>query len=257
MRVVEVQHVTKYYGARSNRFAALNNLSFKIDAGEFVGIMGPSGAGKSTLLNIMATIDQPSAGQVLIGNQDLTHMSDQELSNFRREKLGFIFQDFNLLPDMTVQENIALPLTLERHLASDLIPRVQAAADILGLGDLLHRYPAELSVGQRQRVASARAIITQPELIFADEPTGSLDSLAATELLRYLSKLNMEQDVTIMMVTHDAFTASYCNRIIFIKDGTYFAEVTRRGSRQEFFDRIIDMEATISGGHQHVSADRP
>ncbi|KRM72464.1 ABC transporter ATPase [Lacticaseibacillus brantae DSM 23927] len=253
---MEVQHITKYYGSRSNRFAALNNLSFKIDAGEFVGIMGPSGAGKSTLLNIMATIDQPSAGKVLIGNQNLGQMTDAELANFRREKLGFIFQDFNLLPDMTVQENIALPLTLGKTVAPDLLDRVKIAAEILGLSNVLTRYPEALSVGQRQRVASARAIITRPELIFADEPTGSLDSLAATDLLRYLTKLNLEEDVTIMMVTHDAFTASYCNRIIFIKDGTYFAEVTRRGSRQEFFDRIIDMEATISGGHQHVPADR-
>lgn len=252
MRIVDVSHVTKMYGHRQNRVQALNDLSFKIDEGEFVGIMGPSGAGKSTLLNIMATIDQPTSGKVVVGGQDVTAMSDAELANFRREELGFIFQDFNLLDNLTVKENIALPLTLTPKLPADFDQRILQVSEILGLNDLLNRYPSELSIGQRQRVASARAMITKPKLIFADEPTGSLDSAAATELLRYLTEINLQEDITIMMVTHDAFTASYCNRIVFIKDGAYFAEVTKHGSRQQFFNSIIDMEATISGGHTHV-----
>ncbi|WP_125581876.1 ABC transporter ATP-binding protein [Lacticaseibacillus suibinensis] len=248
MRVVDVAHLTKIYGHRLNRVTALNDLSFHIDAGEFVGIMGPSGAGKSTLLNTIATIDTPTSGEVIVAGQSLSQFSESESARYRREQLGFIFQEFNLIPDLTVADNITLPLTFVPPVPDDLDARLARFAHLLGLESMLTRYPEQLSLGQRQRVAAARAMISNPALILADEPTGSLDSMAATELLQYLTKLNLEEDVTIMMVTHDAFTASFCNRIIFIRDGSYFAEVTRRGPRQQFFDSIIDMEATINGG---------
>ncbi|WP_179395134.1 ABC transporter ATP-binding protein [Lacticaseibacillus absianus] len=248
MRVVKVDHLTKIYGHRFNRVAALNDLNFQVDAGEFVGIMGPSGAGKSTLLNMIATLDTPTLGDVWVAGQALSTLTDSEAAQYRREQLGFIFQTFNLLPDLTVADNITLPLTFVPPRPTDMAARLAHVAEVLGLSSLLTRYPDQLSLGQRQRVTAARAMITRPSLILADEPTGSLDSMAATELLQYLTKLNLAEDVTIMMVTHDAFTASFCNRIIFIRDGAYFAEVTRHGTRQEFFDRIIDMEATINGG---------
>lgn len=256
MRIVTVSHLTKIYGHRFNRVAALNDLSFQVDAGEFVGIMGPSGAGKSTLLNILATIDRPTTGDVWVNGQELNHLGENAVAAFRRESLGFIFQEFNLINDLTVADNITLPLTFVPPRPKDLEDRLAEVAELLQLTPLLTRYPEQLSLGQRQRVAAARALIGKPGLILADEPTGSLDSLAATELLQYLNKVNLETDATILMVTHDAFTASFCNRIVFIKDGAYFAEVTRRGSRQAFFDNIIDMEATISGGGRHGGAHR-
>ncbi|WP_461226369.1 ABC transporter ATP-binding protein [Lacticaseibacillus suihuaensis] len=254
MRVVRVEHLSKIYGHRFNRVAALNDLSFGIDAGEFVGIMGPSGAGKSTLLNLLATIDTPTSGSVWVAGTELATMSESAMAAYRREQLGFIFQEFNLLPDLTVADNITLPQTFVPPRPKDLDARLAHIADTLGLTRLLGRYPDQLSAGQRQRVTAARAVLGKPSLILADEPTGSLDSMAATELLQYLTKLNLEEDVTILMVTHDAFTASFCNRIIFIRDGAYFAEVTRRGSRQQFFNSIIDMEATINGGGRHRAA---
>ncbi|WP_125702847.1 ABC transporter ATP-binding protein [Lacticaseibacillus daqingensis] len=254
MRLVQVEHLSKIYGHRLNRVAALNDLSFHVDAGEFVGIMGPSGAGKSTLLNLIATLDTPTMGDVWVAGESLSHLSEAAAARYRRETLGFIFQTFNLLPDLTVADNITLPLTFVPPRPKDLAARLQSVATLLGLNNLLTRYPDQLSLGQRQRVTAARAVITQPKLILADEPTGSLDSMAATELLQYLTKLNLEADVTLMMVTHDAFTASFCNRIIFIRDGAYFAEVTRHGSRQAFFNSIIDMEATINGGGRRRGA---
>lgn len=251
MQRVSVDHLTKVYGHRFNRVKALSDLSFHVEAGEFVGIMGPSGAGKSTLLNILATLDVPTAGAVYIDKVDVTKLSAGESAKFRRERLGFIVQDFDLLDDLSVAANIRLPLTFVPPLPPDLDQRLAEVSQLLGLEPLLTRFPPQLSLGQRQRVAAARAIIAKPQLVLADEPTGSLDSMAATELLQYLAKINLEADTTIMMVTHDAFTASFCNRIIFIRDGAYFAEVTRHGSRQEFFNRIIDMEATINGGGRH------
>ncbi|MCX2455449.1 ABC transporter ATP-binding protein [Lacticaseibacillus nasuensis] len=252
MRMVSVNHLTKIYGHRFNRVAALTDLSFAVDAGEFVGIMGPSGAGKSTLLNILATIDQPTTGTVTVNGTAIGALSDSATAKFRREQLGFIFQDFNLIGDLTVADNITTPLTLVPPVPANLAPRLPAVAKLLHLTALLQRYPAELSRGQQQRVAAARALIAEPSLILADEPTGSLDSLAASELLGYLAQINLQEDRTILMVTHDAYTASYCNRIIFIKDGTFFAEVTRNGSQARFHQQIIDMAATLSGGIAHA-----
>ncbi|KAF1301300.1 MULTISPECIES: ABC transporter ATP-binding protein [Enterococcus] len=246
--IIDVKHLSKTYGNRFNQTKVLDNLSFTVDKGEFVGIMGPSGAGKTTLMNILSSIALPTFGTVHIAGQDVTKMSETELSDFRRKKIGFIFQEFNLLETLNVRDNILLPLAIDRLPLTEMEQRVAHVTELLGIQMLLKRYPEELSVGQRQRVAAARALATHPEVIFADEPTGALDSKSAGELLNYLSEINLKEDATILMVTHDPYTASYCNRILFIKDGVFFAEVVRRGSRKEFFDKVIDMQATIGGG---------
>ena len=250
-KMIDVKHLTKTYGTRFNQTKVLDNLSFSVDQGEFVGIMGPSGAGKTTLMNILSSILRPSLGSVAIGAQEITRLSENELSDFRRKEIGFIFQDFNLLDTLTAKDNIILPLAIDRSV-NEVDRRLAHLANLLGIAHLLDRYPEELSVGQKQRVAAARAIISRPSVLFADEPTGSLDSKAATELLRYLAEINLQEDMTILMVTHDPFTASYCNRILFIRDGVFFAEVVKKGSRKEFFEKIIDMQATIGGGDRHA-----
>ncbi len=249
--IVEVKHLSKIYGKKSNPTKVLEDISFKVDQGEFVGIMGPSGAGKTTLLNMLATIDQPTLGTITIGNQEITRMKEKALSDFRRKQLGFIFQDFNLMNSLNVKDNILLPLALDRVPVKEMEERLHHVTKILGIDNRLMSYPVDLSVGQKQRVAAARAIITNPQLILADEPTGSLDSKSATELLHYLTRLNEVEKATIMMVTHDAFTASYCHRILFIKDGAIFSEIVRQGSRKEFFQKVIDMQAALGGGVSH------
>lgn len=248
MPILQATQLTKIYGHHLSMTKALNNVTLSVAAGDFLGIMGPSGAGKSTLLNLMATIDTPTSGQVTIDGQDLSHLKGKALADFRRNQLGFIFQDFNLLTALSVRENIQLPLALNRMPAAKIQSALQQVTTILGLSDFLDYYPEELSVGQRQRVASARALIVQPKILFADEPTGSLDSRAATELLQYLQTLNQKEKTTVIMVTHDAFTASFCKRILFIRDGAIFSEIVRLGERQAFFDQIMDMQATIGGG---------
>lgn len=247
-KIIEVKHLSKTYGNRFNQTKVLDNLSFSVDEGEFVGIMGPSGAGKTTLMNILASIALPTFGTVKVDGQDLTALKEDQLSDFRRKDLGFIFQEFNLLPTLTAKDNIILPLAIDFLKVEEIESRVTEAADLLGIKAILHRYPEELSVGQRQRVAAARALVVRPRIIFADEPTGALDSKSATELLYYLSELNQKQNKTILMVTHDPYTASYCNRILFIKDGVFFSEVVKRSSRQNFFEQVIDMQATLGGG---------
>ena len=249
--IVEVKHLSKIYGKKSNPTKVLEDISFKVDQGEFVGIMGPSGAGKTTLLNMLATIDQPTLGTITIGNQEITRMKEKALSDFRRKQLGFIFQDFNLMNSLNVKDNILLPLALDRVPVKEMEERLHHVTKILGIDNRLMSYPVDLSVGQKQRVAAARAMITNPQLILADEPTGSLDSKSATELLHYLTRLNEVEKATIMMVTHDAFTASYCHRILFIKDGAIFSEIVRQGSRKEFFQKVIDMQAALGGGVSH------
>ena len=228
-KIVEVNHVSKTYGRLNNKTEVLDNISFTVDEGEFVGIMGPSGAGKSTLLNVLSSIILPTAGIVRIAGQD-------------------IFQSFNLIDTLNVKDNILLPLAVEKVSLEEMDKRLLHVTSILGIQELLSAYPPEISVGQKQRVAAARALITNPKIIFADEPTGSLDSKSATELLKYLAEINLHDDATILMVTHDPYTASFCNRILFIKDGAIFSEVVRQGSRKEFFNRVIDMQATIGGG---------
>lgn len=246
--MMNVRYLSKSYGTRFNRTKVLDNLSFSVEKGEFVGIMGPSGAGKTTLMNLLATIDAPTLGSITIAGQETTKMTDKERSDFRRKQISFIFQDYNLLDTLSVKDNILLPLAIDRTPVKEMNQRLEEISHLLGLAHLLARYPNELSNGQKQRVTAARAIIKRPNVVFADEPTGALDSKAATELLRYLTEVNHQEDTTILMVTHDPFTASYCNRILFIKDGVFFSEVVKRGSRKEFFDQVIDMQATIGGG---------
>ncbi|MFD1672458.1 ABC transporter ATP-binding protein [Agrilactobacillus yilanensis] len=248
MHILEAQQLTKIYGHHLSLKKALTNVSLSVEQGEFLGIMGPSGAGKSTLLNLLSTIDTPTSGRVMMDGRDITHLKGHALAEFRRRQLGFIFQDFNLLDALKVRENIVLPLAVNRLPVDQLQGALTHVASVLGLSELLDYYPSELSVGQRQRVASARTLIVKPQLLFADEPTGSLDSQSATEFLQYLQTINGQEKMTIIMVTHDAFTASFCKRILFIKDGQIFSEIIRQGDRQEFFDRIIDMQATIGGG---------
>ncbi len=246
--ILRIDNVEKYYGNRSSLTKAIDNISFEVDKGEFVAIMGASGSGKTTLLNCISTIDRVTSGRIYVGGQDITELKGNKLNRFRREQLGFIFQDFNLLDTLTAFENIALALSIQGVHAKEIQKRVSQLACELGISDVLDKYPYQMSGGQKQRVASARAIITNPKLIMADEPTGALDSKASRMLLESFNYLNQELEATILMVTHDAFTASYADRVIFIKDGKIFNEILKCGStRKEFFDKIIDV-VTLLGG---------
>ena len=238
----------KYYGNKGNITRAIDDISFDVAEGEYIGIMGASGSGKTTLLNCISTIDSATAGHIYLEGEDLTTLKSAQLEQFRREKLGFIFQDFNLLDTLTAFENIALALTIMKVPTKEIEPRVQKVAELLNITDVLSKHPYQMSGGQRQRVASARAIVTNPSMVLADEPTGALDSKSARMLLESFRKLNEEMNATILMVTHDAFTASYCKRILFIKDGKLFNELIRgTESRKEFFDRIMDVIALLGG----------
>ncbi len=246
--VLEVKNIEKYYGNKSNLTKAINNISFNVETKEFVGIMGASGSGKTTLLNCISTIDRVTAGHILVGNQDITKLKGNELNRFRRKELGFIFQDFNLLDTLTAYENIALALTIQKIRASEIDTRVRDIAGKLDITDILEKYPYQVSGGQKQRIASARAIITNPKLVLADEPTGALDSKAAKKLLNTFVTLNQTLNATILMVTHDAFTASYADRIIFIKDGKIFNELVKgNDTRKEFFEKIIEVQTLLGG----------
>lgn len=250
--VVEVRNVSKRYGASGRKRSeasvtqALDRVSFAVAEGEFAAIMGPSGSGKSTLLNCLATIDTPSSGQIVIGGRTVTDLRGRQLSDFRRDDLGFIFQDANLLDTLTAYENIALALTIQHVSAREIDERVREAARVLGIEDVLDKRPFQMSGGQRQRVAAARATVTRPHLVLADEPTGALDSRSAAALLESLESLNA-RGATILMVTHDAVSASYCGRVIFIKDGRLFGELRRRGAdRSAFRRRIVEVVASMS-----------
>lgn len=249
MKVLSVQNVRKIYGVNqgANAYNALNGVSLEVERGEFIGIMGPSGAGKSTLLNVIATIDTPTSGKIQIGEQDIVNLKEPNLSSFRRKKLGFIFQDYNLLDTLTLKENIILPLVLSKINAKDIENRVEKIADSLGIGNILDKYPYEVSGGQKQRAAAARAVINNPELILADEPTGALDSRSAKELLTCISELNEKNNATILMVTHDAFAASFCKKIIFIKDGVLYTEIISNGNRKEFYHKILKVLSALGG----------
>ena len=246
--ILKIDKVEKYYGSRSSLTKAIDNISFEVDKGEFVAIMGASGSGKTTLLNCISTIDRVTSGHIYVDGEDITKLKGNKLNKFRREELGFIFQDFNLLDTLTAYENIALALSIQNVSASDIAKRIDKVAKELDIKDVLKKYPYQMSGGQKQRVASARAIITNPKLVLADEPTGALDSKSAKMLLERFTYLNKELMATILMVTHDAFTASYASRVIFIKDGKIFNELHRGSdSRKEFFDKIIDI-VTLLGG---------
>ena len=245
--ILKVDKIEKYYGSRSSLTKAIDNLSFEVDKGEFVAIMGASGSGKTTLLNVISTIDNVTSGHIYVAGVDITKLKGNELNRFRREELGFIFQDFNLLDTLTAYENIALSLSIQNVGAKEIDTKIKKVAEELDIKDVLKKYPYQMSGGQKQRVASARAIITDPKLVLADEPTGALDSKSANMLLEKFNYLD-ELGATILMVTHDAFTASYARRVIFIKDGKLFKELHRgECSRKEFFDKIIDV-VTLLGG---------
>ena len=253
--LLSVRDVRKVYGSREAVTRALDDVSFDIAQGEFVGVMGPSGSGKSTLLNCISTIDAVTSGSIILNGRDITQLRSRQLSKFRRDDLGFIFQDANLLDTLTGFENIALALTIKGEKADSVRAKVDRTADLLGVADVLQKYPRQMSGGQRQRVAAARAIVADPKLVLADEPTGALDSRNAAVLLETLEVLNEKLHATIMMVTHDAVAASYADRILFIKDGKLFNEL-RRGdsSRTDFYQRILEVQAFLSGKQGASSA---
>lgn len=252
-KILSVENIKKYYKSRGNTTKALDNISFEVESGEYIGIMGASGSGKTTLLNCISTIDKATGGSIYIGNRDITTMNEDSLSKFRREELGFIFQDFNLLDTLTAHDNIALALAINGINSKKIDNKIKNIANKLGVYEILNKYPYEMSGGQKQRIACARAIITNPSLILADEPTGALDSKSAKMFLENLEVLNEELKATILMVTHDAFTTSYCKRILFIKDGKIFNELVRgNNTRQEFFDRIIKIISLLGGDNKDV-----
>lgn len=246
--VLRIENIEKYYGNKSNLTKALDRISLEVEKGEFVGIMGASGSGKTTLLNCIATIDRVTSGHIYVGGEDITKLKGNALNRFRREQLGFIFQDFNLLDTLTAYENIALALSIQNVKAEDISERVMSMAGHLGIVEVMNKYPYQMSGGQKQRVASARALITNPKLVLADEPTGELDSKAARHLLESLKDMNESAKATILMVTHDAFTASYASRVVFIKDGQIFNEIRRgQDDRKTFFNKIIDVVTMLGG----------
>lgn len=246
--ILKLDNVEKYYGNKANLTKAVDKISFSVEKGEFVGIMGASGSGKTTLLNCISTIDRVTAGHIYVGDKDITTIRGNELNKFRREELGFIFQDFNLLDTLTGYENIALALSIQNVKPKEIDSRIQEVAKRLGIEEVLNKYSYQMSGGQKQRVAAARALITNPKLILADEPTGALDSKSSRYLLESMKEMNEGLAATILMVTHDAFTASYASRVIFIKDGKIFNEIRRgKDTRKQFFNRIIEV-VTVLGG---------
>ena len=250
-KILKVHNVEKYYGSKSSLTKAINGISFDVEKGEFVAIMGASGSGKTTLLNLISTIDKVTAGEIFVDGENITKLKGNSLNKFRRDKLGFIFQDFNLLDTLTGYENISLSLAIQNVSHTQQKEKINDIASKLGITKILNKYPYQMSGGEKQRIASARAIITNPSLILADEPIGSLDSKASKQLLNSFEYLNKELNSTILMVTHDAFTASYASRVIFIKDGKIFSEIQKGDSnRREFFDNIIDV-VTLLGGEMN------
>ncbi|MBU5438063.1 ABC transporter ATP-binding protein [Tissierella sp. MSJ-40] len=248
MGILEVSNLSKVYGNKV-LFSALNNISFSIEDGEFVGIMGPSGSGKTTLLNMVSTVDKPTSGEITIKNKNPLRLQGDELALFRRRELGFVFQDFNLLDTLTVGENIVLPLTLDGIPVKKQDDELNRISKILGIEDLLNKRTFEISGGEAQRTAIARALIHNPTLLLADEPTGNLDSKAAKTVMELFEKINEKEKVTTIMVTHDPLSASYCSRILFIKDGAIYNEIYRGDSRQQFYQEIIDVLALLGGSN--------
>lgn len=246
--ILTIENISKYYGNKSNLTKAISNISMNVDKGEFIAIMGASGSGKTTLLNVISTIDKVTSGHIYIEGQDITKLKGNDLNRFRREELGFIFQDFNLLDTLTAYENIALALQIQNFKAKAIEQQIKVVARKLDIEDILNKYPYEMSGGQKQRVASARAIVTNPKLVLADEPTGALDSKSSKMLLERLQRLNQDYQTTILMVTHDAFSASYASKVIFIKDGKVFNQFNRgEVTRKQFFDKIIDVVSLLGG----------
>ncbi|BAK14639.1 ABC-type antimicrobial peptide transport system, ATPase component [Solibacillus silvestris StLB046] len=248
MSILIARKVRKTYGKRSLAQEVLKGIDLEVEKGEFVGIMGASGSGKTTLLNVLCSIDQVTDGFVEINGQKLQGMKERTLAKFRRDELGFIFQDYNLLDTLTVKENILLPLSLSSIPKAAAEQRLKELVSILGIADILAKYPNEISGGQKQRTSAARALISNPSLVFADEPTGALDSKAATALLDNLAKINKAKNTTIMMVTHDAIAASFCSRVLFLKDGQIYTELYKGDkTRKEFFQQILNTQSVLGG----------
>ncbi len=251
--ILKLEHIQKYYGSEGNLTKAIKDISFSVEEGEFLGIMGASGSGKTTLLNCISTIDTVSAGHIYLRGTDVTEIPLKDLARFRRENLGFVFQDFNLLDTLTISENIALALAINQASAAQVEPRIAEMAERLNIGDILDKYPYQVSGGQKQRCACARALVNRPGLLLADEPTGALDSHSAQMLLNTMQSINRQMGSTILMVTHDAFTASYAGRILFLRDGEIFTELVRGGDgRSAFFEKILHVLTMIGGGQSHV-----
>ncbi|AKL95155.1 bacitracin ABC transport system ATP-binding protein BceA [Clostridium aceticum] len=249
--VLIAEGVRKSYGLRGNAQQVLQGIDLRVIEGEFVGIMGPSGSGKTTLLNTLATIDRATDGQIFIKEHEISKMKDSQLSRIRRQHLGFIFQDYNLLDTLTVKENILLPVSLTKTSKKQAETEFNAITEILGIKSLANKYPSEISGGEKQRTSAARALIHSPSIVFADEPTGALDSKAASNLLENLHEINQGRQVTIVMVTHDPLASSYCSRVVFLKDGRIFSELYRgEKTRESFFKDILDMQAVLGGGTQ-------
>lgn len=255
MPLLEVCNLKKVYTTRfgANQVQALSDVSFSVEEGEYVAIMGESGSGKTTLLNILASLDKPTSGDVMLNGRNITAIKDGEICEFRREHLGFVFQDFNLLDTLTIEENIALALTINKVSVNKIDIQIQQIAAKLNITDILNKYPYQVSGGQKQRCACARAIINHPKLILADEPTGALDSHSSQMLLSTIQEMNEQMDATILMVTHDAFSASYANRILFLRDGEIYKEIMKgSSSRKEFFEQILEVLNTLGGGVNDV-----
>jgi len=246
--VLKIENLKKYYGVNTNITKAVDGISFSVLEGEFVAIMGASGSGKTTLLNCVSTIDTVTSGHIFVDNKDITTVKEDDLADFRKENLGFIFQDFNLLDTLTIEENIALSLIINNENTNKVDEKVKNIADKLGISDILKKFPYEVSGGQKQRCACARALINSPKLILADEPTGALDSKSSRLLLETMDEMNRKLKATILMVTHDSFSASFCKRVLFLKDGKIFNEIIKgEKTRKEFFNEILDM-LTLLGG---------
>ncbi|MGL5066225.1 MAG: ABC transporter ATP-binding protein [Sarcina sp.] len=251
MEILKVNNLTKTYGAykSAKELVALNGINLSVEKGEFIGIMGPSGSGKTTLLNILSGIDKATAGEVFISGNDISKMSKDKIALFRRENVGYIFQDFNLLDSLTLEENIALPLILDKKKPNEIVGKVNNLMKFFGIEGMNKKYPYNISGGQKQRVAAARAIINDPAIIFADEPTGNLDSKSANNIMSTISRMNDEMNSTVLMVTHDPFAASFCKKIIFIKDGKIKIEILSSGNRKEFFDKILEVQSFVGGNN--------
>ncbi|MBW9170503.1 ABC transporter ATP-binding protein [Clostridium estertheticum] len=249
MEILQIKKLTKVYNAfkDAKEVIALNEISFNVEKGEFIGIMGPSGSGKTTLLNILSGIDKATSGEVHINGQDIIKMKKDELALFRRRKVGFIFQDFNLLDSLNVKENISFPLIIDKVNPIEIDRKAKDIMKYLGIEDLQKKYPYNISGGEKQRTAAARALICEPSVIFADEPTGNLDSKSSKSIMTTFKNMNEEKSATVIMVTHDAFAASFCKRIIFIKDGSIKLEIISDGDRNKFFDKILEAQSVIGG----------
>lgn len=249
MAILEANNIVKVYGSSSGEGSttALDGVSLSVKEGEFVAIMGPSGSGKTTLLNILSGIDQPTSGGVSIAGQEISEMAGDELALFRRKQLGFVFQEFNLLDSLTVKENIMLPMVLEKKRVTEMEKKVQDLAKLFDIEIILGKYPYHISGGQQQRTAVSRALVNDPGIIFADEPTGNLDSKSSAVIMECFEKIVEELATTVLLVTHDVFAASYCHKVVFIKDGKIHSSIVKKGTKKEFLDRIMDHLAVLGG----------